>query len=77
MKKTEYKAGPTRFENLRNGSRFRIIAEPSRNIRKSTDTTIYVKSREGFYSTAIDDETKSIVLLPQDVVLPLSRGDLN
>ncbi|UFK09565.1 hypothetical protein [Xanthomonas phage DES1] len=77
MKKTEYKAGPTRFENLRPGSKFRIIAEPSRHIRKSNDTGVYVKSRNGFFSTPVDDETVGVVLMPQDIVLPLSRGDLN
>ena len=67
---------PIRFQKLRNGSKFRIIAEPSRGIKKSNDSTTYVKVSDA-WSHPIDDENKAVILMPQDVVLPLSRGDFN
>lgn len=71
-----YKAGPIRFEKLRNGSKFLIIAEPSRGIRKSNDTTVYVKIADS-HSLALDNQDKVAILMPHDIVRPLSRGDFN
>lgn len=71
-----YKAGPIRFEKLRNGSKFVIVAEPSRGIRKSHDATVYVKIADS-HSLALGDEEKVAILMPHDIVRPLSRGDFN
>lgn len=64
---------PIRFARLRVGSDFSIFAEPSRNIRKSTDSTVYTKKAES-YSVAKGNEEKAIILMPEDLVTPLSRG---
>jgi hypothetical protein len=59
--------GTMLFRNLRPGSRFRIVAEPTRGIRKSTDTAVYRKVCEA-YSTSMDGKNKDIILYPNDVV---------
>lgn len=64
---------PIRFSRLFEGSKFTIFAEPSRGIRKSTDETVYVKRAEA-YSEALNDPSRVIILMPQDLVTPLSRG---
>lgn len=64
---------PIRFHKLRLGSKFNIFAEPSRDIRKSSDTTVYVKEAES-YSVAADNAERAIILYPEDLVVPLSRG---
>jgi hypothetical protein len=68
---------PIRFYKLYPGSKFRIFAEPSREMRKSTDETIYLKVCEA-YSIPADqpDEhgVKAIILDREDLVIPLSRG---
>jgi hypothetical protein len=61
---------PLRFENLHPGSYFRIVAEPSRGIRKSNDMRIYRKAVNGFY--AEHPVTKAgCILMPQDQVMPM------
>ena len=63
---------PIRYDRLHPGSHFRIVAEPSRNIRRSKDTAIYKKARDGFYSE--NTSTKdSVVLYPEDLVMPVVR----
>lgn len=64
---------PIRFHRLFVGSKFTIFAEPSREIRKSNDKTVYMKEAES-YSTAIDNPEKVCILMPEDLVVPLSRG---
>lgn len=64
---------PIRFARLHVGSKYNIFAEPSRDIRKSTDTTTYIKMDES-WSCAVDDEDKIAILYPEDLVIPLSRG---
>lgn len=64
---------PIRFHKLFVGSKFRIFAEPSREIRKSNDKSIYLKEAES-YSVSIEDPDKAIILYPEDLVIPLSRG---
>lgn len=64
---------PIRFHKLRLNSKFRIFAEPSRNIRKSNDTSVYVKEAES-YSVDSADTTRAIILMPEDLVVPLTRG---
>lgn len=64
---------PIKFGRLFVGSEFKIFAEPTRNIRKSNDQTVYVKKAEA-YSLAKNDESKVAILYPDDLVTPLSRG---
>lgn len=64
---------PIRFSRLIIGSKFTIFAEPSRGIRKSHDNTIYIKKAES-YSEAQGNNEKVIILYPEDLVVPLSRG---
>ncbi len=66
---------PIKFDRLHAGSDFLIFAEPSRDIRKSDDKTVYTKSTEGYYSTSKVDPGKAIVLDPNDLVIPMSRGN--
>lgn len=64
---------PIRFDHLHAGSLFRIVAEPSRNIAKSTDTRVYRKDLRGFFSTLATDENAGVVLFPYDKVMPVVR----
>lgn len=64
---------PIRFYKLRVGSEFNIFAEPSRDIRKSKDSTVYVKEAES-YSVAKNDPSKVAILDMEDLVVPLTRG---
>lgn len=66
-------ARPIRFSRLFVGSKFTIFAEPSRDIRKSNDKTVYNKDCEAF-STSTDDAEKAIILYPEDLVIPVTRG---
>lgn len=63
---------PIRYENLRPGSYFRIVAEPSRRIRRSEDMRIYQRAYDGFFSE--HPVTKEgCILMPQDLVMPMRR----
>lgn len=64
---------PIKFSRLIPGSRFTIFAEPSRNIRKSDDKRVYIKEQESF-SVNENDSSHAIILYPDDLVVPLSRG---
>lgn len=64
---------PIRFARLRVGSEFSIFAEPSRNIRKSDDKRTYIKEAES-YSVEKGNPDNAIILYPEDLVNPLSRG---
>lgn len=63
---------PIRFDKLEKGSMFRIFAEPSRGISKSTDTTVYQKIEES-YSEDTSNRDRAIILMPEDRVIPLTR----
>lgn len=63
---------PIRFERLEAGSKFDIFAEPSRGVRKSNDATVWVKDCEA-YSTDITNPERCAILMPEDLVRPLSR----
>lgn len=65
-------AHPIRFDRLHPGSHFRIVAEPSRNIRRSRDMSIYKKARDGFYATNASNNN-GIVLMPEDLVMPVVK----
>ena len=70
------KVFPIRFGRLFPNTKFRIAAEPSRGIRRSYDTSVYLKAKEheGFYATSVDNPDKAIVLMPEDLVYPLAKG---
>ena len=60
---------PIRFDRLEVGSKFNIFAEPSRGIRRSNDITEYTKEAESWSSGG----GKDVILMPNDLVVPLSR----
>ncbi len=65
---------PIRFDRLRPGSYYQIVAEPSRGIRRSKDSRVYWKSTGGFFS--VHPVTGAgVVLYPQDLVLPMKLVD--
>lgn len=63
---------PIRFAKLEVGSKYSIFAEPSRDIRKSNDSTVWYKDAEA-YSTDVGNPDRCAILMPEDLVLPLSR----
>lgn len=65
-------ARPTRFENLWAGSFFTILAEPSRNIRKSKDIRVFQKALDGFYAEHPQTGV-ACCLMPHDIVQPMKR----
>ncbi len=66
---------PIRFAKLEVGSNYRIFAEPSRDppVRHSTDNTVYRKECEA-YSVDTANTDRAIILYPEDLVIPLTRG---
>ncbi len=68
-------AHPIRFEKLRPGSYFRIMAEPSRNIRQSNDNRIYQKHHNAFCAQHVSSSL-GIVLMPNDLVIPYRQSRL-
>lgn len=73
---TQKRAMPIRFYKLRDGSDFLIFAEPSRDIRKSNDKTVYRKVADS-HSVDTTNEDRAIILYPEDLVIPLTRGNSN
>lgn len=73
MNNTSRSIRPIRFSRLEDGSEYNIFAEPSRNIRKSNDKTVYVKKCDA-WSEEKGNPDKAIILMPEDLVVPLSRG---
>lgn len=62
------------FEHVFPGSTFFIRQELSRGHRHpSRDRTLYRKAVDGFYAVAADDAEKAIVLMPEDLCVPV-RG---
>lgn len=69
---------PIRFARLEVGSDFQIFAEPSRGVRKSNDKRTYVKDAEAYSTvkgTANTEGEVVAILFPEDLVIPLSRGN--
>lgn len=64
---------PVRFDKLYPGSLFRIVAEPSRGIDKSTDKRVYEKDLVGFFSIEITNRDHAVILMPYDKVMPVVR----
>lgn len=75
--KTTKRVFPIRFSRLEDGSDFQIFAEPSRNLRKSSDRRTYTKNCDAFSTvkgTLNTEEEVVAILYPEDLVIPLSRG---
>ena len=69
-------AHPIRFDRLHPNSFFKIIAEPSRGLRRVHDARIYRKDRDGFFSVNVANN-QGCVLHPEDLVMPLVRENVN
>lgn len=63
---------PIRYDRLHPGSFFRIVAEPSRGLRRVRDGNIYQKNRNGFFSEKVGSKT-GCVLMPEDLVMPVVK----
>jgi hypothetical protein len=63
---------PIRYDRLHPGSYFRIVAEPSRDMRRVRDGSVYQKSRDGFYSENVSNR-KGCILMPEDIVMPVVK----
>lgn len=70
--KTFRKPLPIQFSKLEPGSMFRIFAEPTRGIAKSSDATVYQKMAES-HSEDTANRERAIILYPEDRVIPLTR----
>jgi hypothetical protein len=64
---------PIRLWKLEPGSTCTIFAEPSRGIFKSKDKTVYRRDTENTILVDIADENHVAILMPEDLVVPLSR----
>lgn len=74
MKNTAKKTlRPIRLFRLEPGSTCTIFAEPSRGIFKSKDKTVYRRDTENTVLVDVADENHVAILLPEDLVVPMSR----
>lgn len=64
---------PIRLHRLEPGSTCKIFAEPSRGIFKSKDSTVYRRDTENTVLIDIADEDHVAILMPEDLVVPMSR----
>lgn len=64
---------PIRLHRLEPGSTCKIFAEPSRGVFKSKDVTIYRRDTENTVLIDVADENHVAILLPEDLVVPMSR----
>lgn len=64
---------PIRLYRLEPGSTCTIFAEPSRNIFKSKDKTVYRRDTENTILIDVNDPDHCAILLPEDLVVPTSR----
>jgi hypothetical protein len=63
---------PIRYDRLHPGSYFRIVGEPSRNLKRVRDARIYQKDRNGFFAENISNRN-GCVLFPEDLVMPVIK----
>lgn len=62
------------FEQVFPGSLFFIRQELSRGHKyPSRDRTLYRKADDGFYAVAADDNDKALVLMPEDLCVPVRK----
>lgn len=64
---------PIRLFRLEPGSTCQIFAEPSRGIFRSKDKTVYRRDTENTILIDVKDESHCAILMPEDLVVPLSR----
>lgn len=64
---------PIRLHRLEPGSTCTIFAEPSRQIFRSRDATVYRRDSENTILVDINDPDHVAILMPDDLVVPLSR----
>lgn len=64
---------PIRLHRLEPGSTCTIFAEPSRGVYKSKDTTVYRRDTENTILIDVKNEEHVAILLPDDLVVPMSR----
>lgn len=73
MTKNAKNLRPIKLERLEAGSTCAIFAEPSRGIRRSKDATVWRKDAENTILIDTQDEEHCAILLPEDLVVPMSR----
>ena len=64
---------PIRLFRLEPSSTCTIFAEPSRGIFKSKDKTVYRRDTENTVLIDVNDPEHVAILLPEDLVVPMSR----
>lgn len=64
---------PIRLHRLEPGSTCTIFAEPSRGLFRSKDRTVYRRDTENTILIDINDEEHCAILMPDDLVVPMSR----
>lgn len=71
------KLHPIKLSRLEPGSTCTIFAEPSRGIYRSKDTTTYRRDTENTVLVDVNDPDHVAILMPDDLVVPLSRPKYN
>lgn len=64
---------PIRLFRLEPGSTCTIFAEPSRGIYRSKDKSVYRRDTENTVLVDIADSEHCAILMPDDLVVPMSR----
>ena len=64
---------PIRLHRLEPGSTCTIFAEPSRGLYRSKDRTVYRRDTENTILIDVNDEEHCAILMPDDLVVPMSR----
>ena len=64
---------PIKLDRLEAGSTCTIFAEPSRGVRRSNDKTVWRRDAENTILIDTANEERCAILMPEDLVVPLSR----
>ena len=64
---------PIKLDRLEAGSTCTIFAEPSRGVRHSNDKTVWRRDAENTILIDTANEERCAILMPEDLVIPLSR----
>ena len=64
---------PIKLDRLEAGSTCTIFAEPSRGVRRSNDKTVWRRDAENTILIDTANEERCAILMPEDLVIPLSR----
>lgn len=68
---------PIKLARLEPGSTCTIFAEPSRGLYRSKDTTVYRRDTENTVLVDVNNPDHAAILMPDDLVVPLSRPKWN